>query len=195
MKHPLIFTFYTSNDFNSPIIKICLFLFSFSLYITVNSLFFTDSTIHKIYEDEGDFNFVYQIPQILYSLIISSIINALLSFLSLTQNNILEMKKKETNINLEFSKTRKSLKIKFIFFFIFSFIFLYLFWLFLGCFCGVFRNSQIHLIKDTLISYGFGFIYPLGIYLFSGFFRIISLNAPKKDRNCLFQISLIIQLF
>ena len=84
---------------------------------------------------------------------------------------------------------------KFIFFFIFSFIFLSLFWFFLGCFCAVFRNSQIHLIKDTFISYGLGFIYPLAIYLFPGIFRIISLNSPNKDRNFLYQISLIIQSF
>ena len=37
MKHPLIFTFYTRNDYNSYIIKICLFLFSFSLSITINA--------------------------------------------------------------------------------------------------------------------------------------------------------------
>ena len=88
MKHILIFTFYTSNDYNSIIIKICLLLFSFSLYITVNSLFFTDSTIHKIYVDEGNFNFIYQIPQILYSTIITLLLNTTLSYFSLTQKNI-----------------------------------------------------------------------------------------------------------
>ena len=93
MKHAIIFTFFTSNDYNSINIKICFFLFSFSLNITINALFFIDSTIHKIYEDEGDFNFFYQLPQIIYSVIISSVINALLSYLSLTQKNILELKK------------------------------------------------------------------------------------------------------
>ena len=136
-----------------------------------------------------------KIPQILYSLIISSIINTFLSYLSLTQKNILEMKKNEKKKNLELSKTIKCLKRKFIFFFIFSFIFLSLFWFFLGCFCAVFRNAQIQLIKDTLISYGLGFITPLGINLFPGIFRIISLNARNKDRNCLYKISLIIQIF
>ena len=194
MKHSLIFTFYTSNDFNSPIIKICFFLFSFSLYITINALFFTDSTIHKIYEDGGDFNFIYQIPQIIYSVIISSMINALLSYLSLTQKNILEMKKKEKKVNLELLKTIKCLKMKFIFFFIFSFIFLSLFWFFLGCFCCVFRNSQIHLIKDTMISYGLGLIYTLVINLVPGIFRITSLNARNKDRICIFKLSLVIQI-
>ena len=71
IKHLIIFTFY-----NSTIIKICLLFFSFALYYTVNALFFTDSTMHKIYEDEGMFNIIYQIPQILYSSLISSAINS-----------------------------------------------------------------------------------------------------------------------
>ena len=48
IKHIIIFTFYTSNDYNSKTIKISLFLFYFSLYYTINALFFNDSTMHKI---------------------------------------------------------------------------------------------------------------------------------------------------
>ena len=88
-KHILIFTFYTSNDYNSKEIKICLFLFSFVLYFTVNTLFFNDSTMHKIYEDNGNYNIIYQLPQIIYSTLISSVINILATFLSLCEKNIL----------------------------------------------------------------------------------------------------------
>jgi uncharacterized membrane protein len=76
--HILIFTFYTNTDYNSKIIKIILFLFSFALYFTINGLFFNDETLHKIYEDQGNFNFIYQIPNILYSSIITSIINIIM---------------------------------------------------------------------------------------------------------------------
>ena len=55
MKHLLIFIFYTSNDYNSKAIKISLFLFSFALSYTINTLFFDDNLIHKIYEDQGCF--------------------------------------------------------------------------------------------------------------------------------------------
>ena len=74
-KHLLIFTFCNKNDYNSIIIKICLLFFNFSLYFTVNCLFFNDTLMHKIYEDEGIFDFVYQIPQIFYSTAISAVIN------------------------------------------------------------------------------------------------------------------------
>ena len=61
-----------SEDYNLMPIKIYLFFFSFGLFFTVNTLFFTDSTMHKINEDNGKFNFIYQIPQIIYSTLISS---------------------------------------------------------------------------------------------------------------------------
>ena len=60
----LIFTFYTSNDYNSKIIKICLFLFLFSLYYVVNTLFFNYKNIHIIYINKGIYTFLLQLPQI-----------------------------------------------------------------------------------------------------------------------------------
>ena len=80
MRYLIVFTF-SNNDYNSKSIKISLFLFIFSLYFTVNTLFFRDSTMHKIYIDKGSFNFIYQIPQIIYSSIISGIINTIVTYL------------------------------------------------------------------------------------------------------------------
>ena len=65
VKHILILLFYTNDDYNSKIIKISLFLFNFTLYYIINSLFFDDSMMHKIYEDKGAFNFIYNLPKIL----------------------------------------------------------------------------------------------------------------------------------
>ena len=70
----IIFTFCTTNDYNSRSIKICLFLFSFALDYTVNALFYNDNRMHNIYNEEGKYNFVYQISNILYSTLISNII-------------------------------------------------------------------------------------------------------------------------
>ena len=92
LKHPIIFAFYTKNDFNSKIIKIILFLFSLSLSYTINALFFNDSTMHNIYLEEGSYDIIYQIPKIVYSTIISSTINNILLFLSLTDKKIIEIK-------------------------------------------------------------------------------------------------------
>ena len=37
-KQKLLFAFYTKDDYNSRIIKICLFFFSFALFYSVNAL-------------------------------------------------------------------------------------------------------------------------------------------------------------
>ena len=55
--HSIIFSFFPFDDYNSKIIKMFLFFFSFSLDFTINALFFTDDTMNKIYQDKGKFNF------------------------------------------------------------------------------------------------------------------------------------------
>ena len=74
----------------------------------------------------------------------------------------------------------------------FVFIFLILFWFYISCFCLVYQNSQMHLIKDTLISFTLSIIYPLGLYLLPGIFRISSLKYNNK--KYLYNISLLLQL-
>ena len=112
-KHLLIFT---RNDYNSPIIKICLFFFSFSLLFVVNSLFFQEKKIQKIYKNNGYFDFIYEIPQVCYSAIISSIINYLLKYFALSEKKIIDLKRTK-NIQIV-TEIRKALIIKFILFYI-----------------------------------------------------------------------------
>ena len=192
--HILFFSFVPNKDFNSMHIKICLFMISFANYFTVNALFFSDSTMHKIYTNKGQYNFIYQLPKIFYSSLICSVINTLLKFLSLTQQDIMKLKalKKGEDIKKKLKRLRKIIIIKFILFFILSFIFLILFWFFVSSFCAVYKNTQIFLINDTLISFGFSLIYPLGYYLLSGIFRIISLKSKEKNKAFLYRISLFI---
>jgi len=109
-KHILLFTFYQNNDFTPMIVKICLFLFTFALYYTINTLFFNDSTMNKIYVDEGIFNFIYFLPKIIYSTIISSVIIIIIKKLALLDNAILELKK-INNIEAYESKIQKKIKI------------------------------------------------------------------------------------
>ena len=193
-KQLIIFNFYNKNDYNSKIIKIILFLFSFALYFIVNALFFDDSVLHKIYENQGKYDLIYQIPQILYSAIISTFINTVIKSLSLSEKNILSIKKENGNIKFEILKVLKCLKIKFIFFFILDFIFLLLFWYYISCFCAIYKNTQIHLLKDTIISYFLSLLYPFGINLIPGLFRIPSLKAIKRNRACLYKFSQIVEI-
>jgi len=74
----IIFTFLPMDDFNLMYVKIALFIISFGLFITINGFFFSDDTMHKVYVDNGAFDIIYQIPQILYSSIISSLAKGIL---------------------------------------------------------------------------------------------------------------------
>ena len=191
-EHLLIFSFFPNKDYNIQIIKMFLFFFFFSVHLTINALFFIDETMHKIYMDEGNYNFIYQIPQIIYSSLISGIINAIIKYLSLSQDNIVKLKqsKKKKNLEERHRELLTNLKIKFIIFFIISFILLLMCWYYITCFCGVFVNTQIHLIKDSIISFTMGLLYPFGIYLIPGIFRIVALKYKKP---LLYKFSLLIQ--
>ena len=192
----LLFSFYPNFDYNSRIIKISLFFVSFSLYFTINTLFFTDSTMHKIYEDEGDFDYIYQIPQILYSSIISGIINYFIKLISLSQRNILELKR-ETIIKsllIKSSKIVKCLNIKFVLYFILSYLLLFFFWYYISCFCAVYKNTQTYLIIDTLTSFSLSLVYPFFLCLFAGFFRIPSLTSKTKNKDFIYKISKFLQI-
>ena len=192
-KHLLIFSFYPLNDYNSRIIKNLLFFISFLIFFSINALFFNDSTLHKIYIDGGLFNLLYQIPQIIFSSIISSILHIILKTLALTEKNILELKKiQNSEVDNKYKNLIKFLDYKFILFFISTFIYLLIFWYYISLFCAVYENTQIHLIKDTLISFGLSMVYPLGIYLIPGIFRILSLKSDKRE--AMYKFSKIIQL-
>jgi hypothetical protein len=193
-KHLLIFSFYPAEDYNLMPIKIYLFFFSFGLFFTVNALFFSDSTMHRIYEDQGTFNFIYQIPQILYSTIISAFFTMIIKHLALTDQEILNIKQqtKSEKLSQAFAKAIRCTLIKFLIFSFCNIAFLFIFWYYLSCFCAVYKNTQIHLINDTLISFGLSLLYPLGINLIPGLLRIPSLR--NKNRECMYNISKVIQL-
>ena len=125
INHLFIFTFFNNTDYNSKIIKIFLFIFSFTLNLIINALFFNDKTMHKIYEDKGNFNFIYQFPQIIYSSLISIAINMIIRLLALTEKDVLMLKQEKNKKELDELEKEllTKLKIKFSIFFILPFSF------------------------------------------------------------------------
>ena len=190
-KHLLIFSFFPMHDYNSQAIKVDLFFMKFSINIAVNALFFNDGTIHKIYEEAGHFNLLYQLPQIIYSSLISGIINTILNMLSLTGENIIKIKHLKNDVKKASDEISKTIEKKLIFYFVLTYIILLFFWYYVGCFCAIYKNTQIHLIKDTIISFGTSFISPFLVNLLPGIFRISSLKKNKKEN--MFKFSKIIQ--
>jgi hypothetical protein len=196
-KHLIVFCFFPSNDYNILIIKISFFIIAFSLYITISGFFFSDETMHKVYENNGKFNFVYQIPQIIYSSLISTIIHHLLKFLSLSEKSILKLKKennKRSSINGKSDYIQKCLKIKLFLYFFFGLLLMLFFWYFISAFCAVYQNTQTVLLKSTLLSFLFSMIYPFGYVLLPGILRIPALRAKNQDQEFIYDFSKILAL-
>ena len=82
--------------------------------------------------------------------------------------------------------------IKTICYFVISLLFLLFFWYYLSTFCAVYKNSQIFLINNTLISYILGLIYPFLINIIPVITRKISLNV--ENRQFIYKLSLFFQL-
>ena len=189
-QHIIYFSFFY-NDYNSKVIKMNLFLINFFIFLSINALFFNEDTMHNIYISEGKFDLVSQIPQMIYSTLISFVIDIILNFLALSESNILDLKndKEKKDMHSKQNKLLRKVKIKITLYFIVNSIFYLFFGLYLSIFCAIYQNTQIHLIKDTLISYGYSLISPFYMYLITSLFRVSALTYKNKNLKFLYIIS------
>jgi hypothetical protein len=193
VKQPILFSFFPNDDYNLTIIKISLFFLSFDIYLVVNAFFFSKSTIHQIYEDEGNYNLSYFFPQIIYSFFISYIFITLIKYFSLSEYNILELKNEE-NINIKkgkIEKVKKCLFIKYLLFYGISLVFIIASFYYLSSFCAVYKNTQIFVIKNTLITFLIFLLFPLVFSLLPCILRIFSLK--NKMNECIYKLSIYLQ--
>ena len=108
--------------------------------------------MHKLFLNYGKYDFFQQIPQITYSTIISQLIEIFLCFLSLTDKYFYRLKSVliDKKKNVDISKITRCISIKLFFFYLFTFISFAAFWYIISIFCGVYRNTQISFIKDSI---------------------------------------------
>ena len=91
-KNKIISLFLNEQDYNIPQVKLSLFIFSFNLSMTINALFFTDEAIYEINQDNDSFNLSTQISRIIYSAIISALINFIVEILAFSHKNIIKLR-------------------------------------------------------------------------------------------------------
>ena len=195
-EHLIIFTFFNCDDYNLLSVKVSRCIFLMVGDMALNVFFFSDDSMHKLFLTYGKYDFIQQIPQITYSTIISQIIEVFLCYLSLTDTYIYLLKKNLVKRNIRSIKSIiKYIRIKLVMYFIFLFIFFSIYWYIISVFCGVYRNTQIAFIKDSIISFTIGLIYPFVLYFISASLRICSLRSSKKDCKCLYNFSYIIPFF
>ena len=155
--------------------------------MAMNVIFFFDSSMHKIYIDYGKYNFIKQIPQIIYSSIVSLIIEILIGILSYTDKNIYEIRQLKEFSSEKINKIFQKIKIKLIVYFVITFIFFLFYWYLISSFCAVYNNTQIIYLKDFITSFCLGLLYPFLIQLCFAFLRIFSLRKNNKLRSLLYK--------
>ena len=196
-EHKIIFTFFICNDYNLLSIKISRFIFLIATDMALNVFFFTDESMHKIFINYGKYDIFQQIPQVVYTTIITNLIEVFLCFLSLTDTAMYEIKR------LKFSNKKiineikiiKCVKLKLFFFYLFTSIFFFINWYLVITFCAVYPNTQMIYIKDCIFSFVISLFLPFILYLFPSSFRICALRGIKEGSKCIYKLSDIIPFF
>ena len=111
--------------------------------------------------------------------------------LSLSEKQILELKKCETKI---FAKKKayylvKKLDIKFTIFYIISFSLLLFFWYYVGCFCCVYKNTQMQVFRDSMISFCISMIYPVFLCMIPCTLRLVALRDKLERKKYMYKFS------
>ena len=192
------FTFISWKDYNLFYVKIDRFFFLIVTAMAFNSLLFADETIHKIYIDEGKYDFGKSLPQIIYSLLITHALEIFLCFLTMTDTHIYEIKamKKEKETNVNIVKIIKVIRKKLIIFFVFTSVLFIFYWYCIAAFCAVYHNTQGYLILNSFLSFLIHLIDPFIIYALITILRILALKySDKKGIIWMYKISKFFPIF
>ena len=163
--------------------------------MALNVFFFSDDSMNAIFLTYGKYDFIQKIPQMIYSVIISQLIEVLLCFLSLTDKYVYQIKRLKIRTFTKLNKIFMIIKLKFCFFFIVTFLLFIFYWYIISAFCAVYMNTQIIFIKDSAFSFILGLLYPFILYLFPSCLRIICLKNKNINLKCLYKLSDIIPIF
>ena len=197
-EHIALKTFVAWNDYNLFFIKIHRFKIQFCTNMAMNGLFFSDESMHNLYVNNGEYDFVQQIPQILYTLIIGHVLEVILCYLSLTDTpvyKIKELSRDKENVG-KIIQIINCLKINLIIFFIFTFLLFLFYWYFVWAFCAVYPNTQGIFIRDFMTSFVTSMIDPFLIYFLTTGLRKISLSGCcKKRASLVYNISQLLPIF
>ena len=195
-KNIILFSICPAKDYNTMIIKLCIFSLSFSIYYAVNFAFFDDKILHEIYAIGGKYDFMYFLPKITISFAISYVITNIIKYIFLSERNIFEIRIQPTySLAYDISlKEKRNLVIKYTIFFILGIIFLAFFWMLLSSFGAVYQNTQIFIFKNALISFSMSLCFPFIIIIFPAIFRICALNSNEKNNEYMFKLSKFLQI-
>ena len=177
------------------IIKIYFLLFCFIFLKFLNTFFYFDNYIIKIYKSKNSNNFIYNLPKIFYSFLILLFFIVLFVKIFLNKNSIKNVIKKHIknpfNFEEKLDKKLKKIKIKNITFFIITFLLEILFLYYITIFGEIYKNNK----KEILLSS----IYSILLIIILPFFYCLILSLLKyysiKNKNeILYKINIILYI-
>ena len=197
-EHLIIFTFFSWNDYNIFSIKLTRFFHAICTDMVLNVFFFSDESMHNVYQSGGAYNFFEQLFQMVISTIVSQLLQIFLNYLTMTDIHYYMIKSLDKN-NISKEKVLSiinCIRYKLIIFYIFVFMLFLFYWYVVTAFCAVYENTQRIFITNSLLSFFMGLIYPFAIYLIPTGLRILSLSVKtKKNLNVIYFLSNIIPFF
>ena len=192
----LLFSIF-NNDYNSLIMKIDFIIYILGFCIGINTIFFTDESVQKIYFKFGSYTIMENITSHLIDIILSALIVSVIKSITacFIYSDRIFLKSKELNdVDEEEQFNNNLIKImsKNMVIFILNYIFQFIFWVYVGSFCAVYKNSQTFLIINGIICFFAVLILNFLYYFFPALLRMISLNG--KNSQCLYKASQYIQM-
>ena len=154
----IVNTFCVKEKLKPFSIKLIIFIFMIACYLVINGFLFNEEYVKKIYrrKKKGFYFFIVDsFERIVYSSIVAGLINIIIGLMFKNDKNLRTvLKKYKDNIiirNGQIVKIFRSIRTLNIAFTIFNFIAMIMFWIYLYCFCGVYRNCQLDWIESCYL--------------------------------------------
>ena len=194
----IMYTFFSWNDHNLFYIKFSRFIFILCTLMTINAFLFADKSIHKLFLSGVNYYFKYQMLQIVLSIIITYVLDIVLSYLTLTDRHYYEIKSmpKKDNNGEEIFNILKCIRNKLIIFYVITFIILLFYWYSVSAFCAVYPNTQKIFFIDWVLCFIFFSLVPFIVYAITTGFRIMALKCENKQKlKDLYKVSQAVPIF
>ena len=177
-------TFFVKEKLKPFTNKLIVFIFSITCYFVINGFLYDTNYVSKRLKRKNKsvyFFFVDSIKRIIYSSLVGVLVNIIMGLLFRSDKTLKKAQNKYKDnrilLNGEVVKIFKNMKITNFLFTIINFICMIVIWIYLFCFCGVYRNCQLDWAESTGIIIGVMQLLPILISLFLALLRIIGLRC------------------
>ena len=184
----IVNTFLVKQRLKPFSIKLIVFLFSITCYFVINGFLYDTKYVSKKLKRINKsfyFFFVDSIKRIIYSSLVVALVNILVGLLFRSDKTLRKAQNKYKDnqilLNGEVVKIFKNMKITNFLFTVVNFILMIAVWIYLFCFCGVYRNCQMDWVESAGITIGVMQLLPIVISLLLSLLRIIGLRFGMES--------------